>query len=797
MKISLAWLRELIDLPEPAAEVAERLTMTGFEVEAVHRAGAHLEGAVAGEVLEVRPHPGRPDMHVVVVADGVGRREVVCGAPNIPAPGGKTAYAPPGAKLGDVAVEARRLGGVESLGVLCSETDLGIGADASGLLVLPPATRPGASLHEVLCLHDHVLDVNVTPNRPDGLGHLGIARELGTIYRRPVCLPQAPPFQRTAREVDPYVRVDDPAGCPRYGAQVVRGLAVAPSPWAVRYRLHLLGVRAVSNLVDVTNLVLLLFSQPLHAFDLAKLRGGTIVVRRARDGETMFTLDGLERRFVPDDVLICDGEGPVAVAGVMGGLSSEIRDDTTDVLIECAHFDPPSIRRTSRRLGLSSESSYRFERGTDRSGVPRALAYAAGLMAELGRGRVCGEAIDAGGTGPDPAPVRLRPARVARIVGREFPSDEIRGTLERLGCRLAPASNGALDVVAPGWRPDLTREIDLVEEIARIGGYDALPGTPPTVTAGPRTQGNWEKLATLRRVLVARGLAETVNHVFADLPTLQAFGATEDQCVPLKNPLDAGRALLRTTLLPGLLGDARLAFAHRLPGAALFELGKTFHRRPGGTPGLPHETWRLGIVLAGKRIEGLAGNAADWDLYDLAAMLAAAADGALRRPWALRPAPDRVRWCHPRSACLVEIDGAEAGFAGELHPATADRLDVPRGAQVLELELTPERFRPEPDKVRELPRFPAVRRDLAAVFDETVTAGDVVADARRLGPTFLDEVSVFDVYRGEGIPAGRKSMAFALVYRHPERTLTEAEVETAHAGVVDGLVSRFGVTIRK
>ncbi|MBI5486142.1 MAG: phenylalanine--tRNA ligase subunit beta [Deltaproteobacteria bacterium] len=797
MKISLAWLRELIDLPEPAAEIAERLTMTGFEVEAVHRAGAHLAGVVAGEVLEVRAHPGRADMHVVVVGDADGRRDVVCGAPNIPAPGGRTAYAPPGARLGDVVVEARRVGGVESLGVLCSESDLGIGADASGLLVLPPDVRPGASLVEALCLHDHVLDVNVTPNRPDGLGHLGIARELGTIFRRPVRLPQAPSFQRAPRELELRVRVDDPSGCPRYGAQVVRDLAVRPSPWAIRYRLHLLGVRAVSNLVDVTNLVLLLFSQPLHAFDLAKLRGGAIVVRRARDGETMFTLDGLERRFVPDDVLICDGEGPVAVAGVMGGLSSEIRDDTRDVLLECAHFDPPSIRRTSHRLGLSSESSYRFERGTDRGGVPRSLAYAAGLMAELGGGRVCGEAIDAGGAGPDPAPVRLRPSRVTRIVGREFAPEEIRGTLERLGCRLAPASGGALDVVAPGWRPDLTREIDLVEEIARIGGYDSLPGTPPTVTAGPRAPGNWERLATLRRVLIARGLAETVNHVFADLPTLQAFGATAAGCVPLKNPLDAGRALLRTTLLPGLLGDVRLAFAHRLPGAALFEIGKTFHRRPGGAPGLPDEAWRLGIVLAGKRLDGLAGNAADWDLYDLAAMLAAVADGSLRRPWALRPAAERVPWCHPRSACLVELDGAEAGFAGEIHPATADRLDVPRGVQLLELELGPERFRSGPDKVRELPRFPAVRRDLAAVFDEAVAAGDVVAEARKLGPAFLDDVSVFDVYRGKGIPEGKKSMAFALVYRHAERTLTEDEVEAAHGRVVDGLVSRFGVTIRK
>ena len=794
MRVSLNWLHELIDLPESPEDVAERLTLSGFEVETLTRAATHLAGVVAGQVLDVKPHPNRADLQLVTVGDGSQKHAVVCGAPNIPTKGGRAAFAPVGSRIGDKTVTARKLGGVESHGVLCSEADLDLGPDTSGLLLLPDSAQPGADLHQILGLDDHLLEIGVTANRPDGLGHVGIARELGALYHRPVKLPSPPAFTRSPRELDLPVRVEDPTGCPRYGAQLVRGLTVAPSPWELRYRLHLLGVRAVSNLVDVTNLVLLLFAQPLHAFDLARLRGPAIVVRRARPGEKMWTLDGLERSFTNEDLLICDAERPVAVAGIMGGLDSEIRDNTSDVLLECAHFDPPSIRRTSKRLGLASESSYRFERGTDRGGVPHALAYAAGLMARLGHGRVCGEALDAGGPGPDPAPLRLRPARLTRIVGRQYSRDEITGTLERLGCRVKNAPDGAAEVVAPTWRPDLTREIDLVEEVARIVGYAELPGTPPVLAAGQRSLGNWERLAPLRSLLVARGLSETVNLVFEDLATLQAFGAAPDECVKLRNPLDAGRAFLRTTLLPALLRNVRLAFSHRLPGAALFELGKTFHARPAG---LPDEVWRLAVVLAGQRPDWLAGNPPSWDLYDAAAVVAAVADGALRRPCALQPDPVHLPWCHPRAACLVHLDGTPIGFAGELHPKLADSLDVPRGIHLLELDLRPEHFASSPVQARELPKFPAVRRDLAAVFEEQIPARDVVAAARSLGPDFLEDVSVFDVYRGESIPAGRKSMAFTLSYRHPDRTLTDAEVDQAHARVVDGLVAQFGVTIRR
>jgi phenylalanyl-tRNA synthetase beta chain len=794
MRVSLSWLRELLDLPETPEVIAERLTLAGFEVETLRRAGEHLTGVLAGEVLAAEPHPTRPELQLVSVGDGSTKHAVVCGAPNVPPPGGRVAFAPVGARIGQTDVGARKLGGVESHGVLCSETDLDVGVDAAGLLLLPDSARPGTDLRQVLGLDDVLLDIGVTPNRPDGLGHLGVARELGALFRRPVRLPAPPPFTRAPRELDVAVRIDDPAGCPRYGAQVVRELQVRPSPWNLRYRLHLLGVRAVSNLVDVTNLVLLLFAQPLHAFDLLRLRGPAVVVRRARPGEKMWTLDGLERTFEPADLLICDAERPVAVAGVMGGLDSEIRDDTRDVLIECAHFDPPSIRRTSKRLGLASESSYRFERGTDRGGVPHALAYAAGLMAQLGQGRVCGDAIDAGGPGPDPQPLRLRPARLARIVGREYSRDEVAGTLERLGCRVKTAPDGAAEVVVPTWRPDLTREIDLIEEVARVVGYGEVPGTPPVLAASLRAPGNWERLAPLRRLLVARGLAETVNLVFEDLSTLQAFGAADDACVKLRNPLDAGRAWLRTTLLPALLRDVRTAFAHRAPGAALFEIGKTFLARPGQPP---EEVWRLGAALAGQRLEWLAGNAPSWDLYDAAALVAAAADGVFHRPYALRPDAKALPWCHPRTACVVELDGQGVGFVGELHPQLADRLDVPRGVHLLELDLRPERFDTAPVRARDLPRFPAVRRDVAAVFDEAVTAGAVVAAARELGPDFLEDAAVFDVYRGSSIPAGRKSMAFTLSYRRTDRTLTDAEVDEAHGRVVDGLVARFGVTIRR
>jgi phenylalanyl-tRNA synthetase beta chain len=662
MKVSLSWLRELVDLPEASGEIAERLTMSGFEVEAVEAAGAHLSGVVVGEVLASREHPSRGDLRIVDVGDGERRHQVVCGAPNVPPPGGKAAFGPVGAKVGDVAVEDRKLGGVDSRGVLFSEAELNVGADAVGLLLLPDHARPGTDLVAALGLADTVFDVNVMPNRPDALGHLGLARELSAIFRRPLRPPRAPALPRAPVDRPVTVRVEDAAGCPRYGAQVVAGLAVRPSPWPVRYRLHLLGVRAVSNLVDVTNLVLLLFGQPLHAFDLALVRGRTIVVRRARPGERMTTLDGVERAFAPEDLLICDGEGPVAAAGVMGGEASGVRPETSEVLIECAHFDPRSIRRTSRRLGLASESSYRFERGTDRGGVPEALACAAGLMVELGGGKACGEPIDVGGPGPAPAPVRLRPARVARIVGRDYPAAGIAGMLGSLGCRTTTAADGTIDVLAPSWRQDLGREIDLVEEIARLDGYGAVPTTVPAVAPGPRRRGNWERLARVRGVLVARGLAEAVNHVFVEADVLAAFGAAQDECVRLRNPLDVTRAHLRTTLLPGLLADVRTAFARREASAALFEIGRTFHRREGAEA--PEEVWRLGIVLAGCRPGWLAGGGEAFDLYDAAGALEAVAAGALRAPLALRAAAQGLPMLHPRAACVVEIGGGRRAWPG-------------------------------------------------------------------------------------------------------------------------------------
>ncbi len=797
MRVSVSWLREMVDLPEEPAVVAERLTMAGLEVEAIDEAGRRLEGVVAAEVLATAAHPTRPDLLIVTVGDGVQRFDVACGAPNVPPPGGKVVLARVGARIGSVQVEERGIGGVASAGVLCSETDLDVGSDPSGLLLPPDSTPPGADAADALGLHDTVLELSVTPNRPDALGHLGVARELGAILGRPVRVPRPPCPLAIADPRPPspdvVVVVEDPAGCPRYGAKVVRGLTVRPSPWPLRYRLHLLGVRAISNVVDVTNAVMLLFAQPQHAFDLACVRGARIVVRRARPGESMRTLDGIERALAQDDLLICDGEGPVAIAGVMGGEGSVVRPETTDVLIECAHFDPRSVRRTARRLGLSTESSYRFERGTDRTGVPGALAHAAAMMASLGGGTVAEPAIDAGGPGPDRAAVRLRPERLARIVGRSYEDDEILGTLEPLGCRVRRAGGGAFDVVAPGWRADLGREIDLVEEIARIRGFDSIPATAPALPAGPRRRGAFERHRRMREMLVARGFSEAVNHAFAGAEPLRMLGASDGEMLRLRNPIASDRARLRTTLLAGLLANVRTAFSHREPSVALFEIGRTFHHDPSR---LPIEVQRLGIVMAGARPEWLAAKPAAYDIHDVAAAVAAVAEGVLRRSWALRPDAGLAAF-HPRASCRVSIGGEDAGVCGEIHPAVADAFGVPRGVVVAEIGIGPERFDAEPPPgMADLPRFPGVRRDLAAIFDERVTAGEVEDAIRSLGPDWLVSVGVFDVYRGEPVPPGCKSMAFSLLYRVADRTLVDAEVDEAHAGIVNGLAARYRVTMR-
>lgn len=829
MRASYNWLRELSGVDASPAEVRERLTRAGLEVEAADAFGEGLDRVVVGEVRASRRHPERDKISIVTVFDGETEQEVICGAPNVPAPGGRVLFARLGATLpGGMEIAERKIAGVVSRGMICSEVELGIGPGEEGIFVFDAAgaPRPGERIDAALPIRDTVFEVSLTPNRPDCLGHLGLAREVALAFgepfepkrpRAPELVDGPPSFvdrpenvalaplwagapavaRLVAGEVD--VRIESPERCPRYGAALVLGVAIAPSPFWLRHRLHVLGLRPISNVVDVTNYVLLEHGHPIHGFDLARVRRQRIVVRLARDGEKMATLDGIERTFTSDDLLICDGEGPVAVAGVMGGANSEIGDDTRDVLIECAYFDPRSVRRTARRLGLHTDASHRFERGVDPSAVPAVLARASSLMAEVCGGAVVARALDVNPRPIAPASLRVRYARARSILGIDVSRDEARRTLEGIGCVVRESGDDHLDVDAPTFRPDLAREIDLIEEIGRVGGYERIPAQVPSVS--PSAEGTPERILFVRRAReasAAAGLYEAVTYSFVSRRELEAARAPL-ATVELANPLSEERSVMRTSLLPGLAAAARHAWRRQATRVALFEVGHTFHPAPNDT--LPVETRRLGVLLVGARGQWI-GEGEPFDFWDGKGYVQ-----AIVRPL-LGVVPEtvlddsldaRAPWLHPRRRATIRAAGIDVGSLGELHPEVADALELEARAIYAEIDvglLLEARVRTGVPQARALPRFPAVVRDIAMVVGDEHPASAIAEALRAAAKGLAESVTLFDLYRGKPVPEGKKSVAFRIVYRDPDETLTDKRVDAVHAEVSKAAEARFGAALR-
>jgi phenylalanyl-tRNA synthetase beta chain len=837
MKASYRWLKELSGVDAPPSEVAETLTRLGLEVEDVEVHGEGLDHVVVAEVRAVEPVPDKDKLRLVTVFDGEGERKVICGAPNVPAPGGRVVLAKPGAVLpGDFRIAERKVGGVLSSGMLCSESELGIGAGEAGILVLAPgdAGRPGQPLRDALDLEDHVFEIGLTPNRPDCLGHVGLARELALGFGAPFRTPapgfpsrllsgverdegpdeltlvdgeEAPPVD-TLTLVEPRagipslipIRIADPERCPRYAGGVVQGVKVGPSPFWLRYRLHVLGLRAIDNVVDVTNLVLYELGHPIHAFDLARLRGPEIIVRLAEEGERMTTLDGEERALSSDDLMICDAEGPVAVAGVMGGADSEIREDTTDVLLEVAYFDPRSVRRTGRRLGLHTDSSHRFERGVDPHGVPWAMRRAASLLCSLAGGAASPVARDVYPKPISERQIPLAPAHVGRLLGLEIPEQECRRALEGVGCAISPGEESGWRVTAPTWRPDLGRPEDLIEEVGRVRGYDAVPTELPRVL--PSGRGVAPRLRATRRLREAAadlGLLEAVNFSFVSRADLERARVDTDGPM-LANPLSEEREVMRTSLLPGLLSNVARARRHQAGAVALFELARTYRARAGEP--LPEEPLELAVALAGPRVEHV-GETGHFDFYDGKGVLVSileAAFGLAPQTVADEALGEDAPYLHPRRRARVRAGGRDVGVLGEVHPDIGDALDldvrVVFGALDVNalLDAVAEQGVPQ---AAPLPRFPAVLRDLAVLVPEATEAAAVADVLREAGGALAEDVELFDVYRGKGIPEGQKSLAYRIVYRDPDATLTDKRVEKAHRAVVKAARERLGATVRE
>lgn len=809
MKILYRWLKEFVETDLDARAVADRLTNAGIGVEQITPVVEGLAGVVVGEIEAIErdlgPSAAGHHNRLVRVALPERRFSVVCGAPDAAA-GVRAAFAPPGARLPGLGeVKAVKIRGVVSEGILCSEKELGLSDDHGGLFTLPPEAPLGADLATYLGLDDWILDIEITPNRPDALSVVGVAREVAALTGAPFRFPKV---QVTEGEPEASalaaVDVEAPDLCPRFCARVISGLTVKPSPPWLAQRLRAVGLRPINNLVDVTNYVMWELGQPLHAFDLETLARHTVVVRRARPGERVKTLDGQERAVGPDTALVCDPERAVGIGGVMGGAASEVTASTSRVLLEAAYWDPGSIRRTSKALGLSTDAAYRFERGGDIEAPPDVLARAAQLMADLGDGTVARGVLDAY---PEPRPLRrlaLRPARVERVIGAGPPREESVRILQALGFAVDDSGDD-VQVVVPSFRRDIHQEDDLVEEIVRIWGYDRIPLTlagggeiipvkrPPDLRVA----------RAMSRALNAAGLFELVTWGFVDPDRLKRMGGSDaGALIALQNPLSVERSVLRPSLLPGLLEVLAINANRQMPDARVFEVGNVFApHRPEDGDRPAHEDLRLGIALSGLRAPRawFTGGRDRVDVYDAKGMaeLALAAAGVADAEAMVWPAERVPAYLEPGRAALLVRAGSELGWFGEVALAAREVFDLPGPVFVAELSITALAALPAATaKYEPLPRFPAVQRDLAIVVGGDVTAAEVEAAIRAMELPLLARVTLFDVYTGGQVGAGRRSLAWSLTFQAPDRTLTDAEVNRLHERILGEVAKRFRAEVR-
>jgi len=816
VRVPVSWLRSLVPgLTAPADEIAEALVRAGLEVEQVHRVGDDVSGVVVGEVLDVEELTGfKKPIRFCHVDVGTRTHEVVCGATNF-APGDRVAFATPGSVLpGDFRIATRTTYGHTSDGMICSAAELGLSGDADGILVLEAGAPLGADVVELLELRDEVLDIAITPDRGYQLSVRGVAREAATAYGLEL---RDPGLLEVPEPGDGHpVRVDDPTGCDRFVTRTVTGFdPAAPSPGWLQRRLVLAGMRSISLAVDVTNHVMLELGHPLHAYDRARLSGG-IVVRRAAAGERLTTLDGQDRALDPDDLLITDGSGPIGIAGVMGGASTEVSGATTDLVVEAAHFTPVVVARSARRHRLPSEAGRRFERGVD-PGLSAAAAEAAvRLLVELG-GATAGPGTDVD-TRSAPPTIALPLDLPGRVAGREYAPDVVRRRLEDVGCEVSVSalagvlagtglSTAVAHVAPPSWRPDLTAPIDLVEEVVRLEGYDTIPVELPVAPAGRGLTAGQRLRRTASRALAGTGLVEVTSPPFVAPELLAALGQTSPS-PRLLNPLSEAEALLRPSLLPGLVTAAVRNAARGLADVALYETGLVFRGAGGTAPtppvdrpptrqerdaldaALPDQPRHVALVLCGTR-QGRAVDGAD-AVEALVALGRALGLDLVSRSAAQDP------W-HPGRCAELLLDGRRVGLAGELHPRVVAATGLPARTCAAEADLdvlvaAAQARGPAPAPV--VSPYPPAAVDVALVVDEAVPAAEVAAALREGAGGLLEALRLFDVYRGPQLGAGRKSLAYALRLRAPDRVLAGPEILAARDAAVALAGARTGAEVR-
>ena len=792
MKISRQWLAEWVTLPSDPEALAERLTMAGLEVDGIEPVAPPLPGIVVARIVARREHPNAERLSVCdVELDKERRVQVVCGAPNA-APGLATLYAPPGAQLGDGRhIKETQIRGVDSTGMLCSEAELGLGDDSSGLIVLPPDAQPGVAVAEYLQLDDHTIDIDLTPNRGDCLSVVGIAREISAWDKTP--LPTVA-VESVAPQIEDSLPVEiaEPRACARYVGRVIRDVAAnTPTPrWMVE-RLRRAGVRSVSAVVDTTNYVMLELGQPLHGFDLERLDGG-IRVRNARPDETLELLDGQSITMAPDTLAIADHSTAVALAGVMGGAPSGVSAATTDVYLESAYFDAVTLAGVARRYRLHSDASHRFERGVDFTGQERAIERATALIMEICGGRPGPTTVtEHRDCLPQREAITFDPAEIPRVLGINTSRDAAREIFTGLQCQVESTGDGHLAVSPPPFRFDLSLPADLLEEIARLAGYDAIPATMPNtrmIVTDPSTARARDH--HLRDVLVTQGYFETISYSFIHAEAARRI-APAVQTPVLANPLSADMAVMRPSLWPGLLAVAKYNLNRQATLVRIFELGTVFTVDPDG---LQQPRILAGLAFGQQHAMQWSETPRDIDFYDIKQDVTSLLYeiGCKQLAWQSCEHPA----LHPGQAASISVAGVPIGRLGVLHPRVAGEIDIDGVPIVFEIEL--ERLpRPAAPSYTPISRFPAVRRDINIVLAEDISAAAVLGAVEEAAGDMLRDLQLFDVYRGQSIDSDKKSLAMGLIFQAHSSTLTDEEIEATVMQVLARLSDDFGATLRK
>ncbi len=790
MKAPYSWIKELVDISMSPEELADRLSLCGAEADAKPFLEGNFDNIVIGSVVELEPIENSDHLRKAIVDDGSEKFHVVCGAPNV-AKGQKIILAKIGAELkGGFKIKRAKLRGVESSGMICSESELGISDDHSGIMVLDDDAPLGENPIEYLKLNDTILHLDLTPNRPDLLAMIGVARDTACLTDKKISRPQFE-VKESDEAADKYIKVsiDDAEACPRYAARVIKNIKIGPSPWWIKRKLLLSGVRPISNIVDITNLVMLEMVHPLHAFDYDLLGSKEILVRRAKDKEIFITLDDKEHELTPDVLLITNSEKAVAAAGVMGGLNSEVKSSTSTVLLEAAYFNPVAIRRSRNVLGINSESSHRFERGADPNIVCRVLDRAASLMHEYAGGEVLSGIVDCYPNKIEPVKISLRPERVNSLMGTNISKERMIKILE--GIEFGVEDKGILQITVPTFTADITREVDLIEEIIRIEGFDAVPDSNhnlgPLFTPRHADDNFYD---TCRASMTSLGFDEMYSPGMADSKLLSKVSGDKAQLKVL-NPIADDLTVMQNSLFYSLLRVVSHNISHRNINLRLFEIGRIY--LPGNPP---YEEEKIGITVTGKADDRWYNKGRIFDFYDLKGAIDAFLKLSHISPVEYIP----TEHFSLDDSCSYELilNNKKIGYAGWIKQSIAKQFDIKQNVfgAVLDFRILFNNIQPEAT-YQSLPRFPAAPRDLAVVVDETVKVGSLLDEIKHSGGPLLEKVELFDLFSGKQVGEGKKSIAFSMIYRSREKSLESDEVNNIHNKIADNLNKKFKAQIRE